>query len=232
MRYFLLGPRAAVEPPSDGYKLVVVMPGGNGGVAFQPLVRRLLYYAMTDEFIVAEPVAFSQGVAIIWPTRFHDREIGQTPPVFTEDFVESVIQDVGRRHHVDRRFVFTLAWNSSVPAAYAIALQSSTAVTGSYISMIVFPTEWPGSLAEAKGRPFLLAHALQDGHGRFTWSEQAMQQLTGAGAIVKSTDRDSTNARHGLDYDQVSEGLKWLVSQARIAPTKPMVTRHDYAKIE
>ena len=67
MRFFLHGPRTAAEPTCAGYKLVVVMRGGNGGVAFQPMVRRLLNYAMTEEFIVAEPVALSQDVKIIWP---------------------------------------------------------------------------------------------------------------------------------------------------------------------
>jgi hypothetical protein len=215
MRYFLHGPRTTAETPSAGYKLVVVLPGGNGGVAFQPMVRRLLKYAMTEEFIVAEPVALSQNVKIIWPTRWHDpEEIATTPPFFTEDFVEQVIQDIGRRHPIDKRFVFTLTWNSSVPAAFAIAMQESTAVAGSYISLIALPTEWPATLAEAKGRPFLLTQTLRDSQSRFPWSKQALQPLIDAGAIVKSPAHDDMHG-HGLDYDRVREGLKWLVGQAK-----------------
>ncbi|HEY1601279.1 MAG TPA: hypothetical protein VGG64_16880 [Pirellulales bacterium] len=216
MRYFLHGPRAAVEAPSAGYKLVVAITGGNGGPAFAPMVRRLLKYAMSEEFIVAEPVALPHRGAIVWPTRGHYIEEIGPPLFFSEDFVEAVIQDIGRRHSIDRRFVFTLAWNSSVPAAFAIAMQESTAVTGSYISLLVLPTEWPGSLAAAKGRSFLLTHTLRDSQGRFTWSKQSLQQLIDAGAIVKSTDHGDPRARLGLDYDQVREGLQWLVGQAEV----------------
>ena len=98
-----------------------------------------------------------------------------------------MIQDVGRRHPIDKRFVFTLAWNSSVPAAFAIAMRRVNG--GNRFVYFAACTSYRVAWIACRGErtPFLLTHALHDKQGRFTWSEQAMQQLIDAGAIVKST---------------------------------------------
>ena len=71
MRYFLIGPRESAVPPQRGFKLVIVMPGGDGGENFHPFVRRIHEHAMNDEFLVAQPVALKWRPLqkIVWPTR-------------------------------------------------------------------------------------------------------------------------------------------------------------------
>lgn len=93
MRYFLIGPRKDAVPPQRGFKLVVVMPGGDGGEGFHPFVRRLDKQAMTGEFLVAQPVAvrWTPSQRTVWPTRIHPEP---DQAFSTEDFVEAVIKDV------------------------------------------------------------------------------------------------------------------------------------------
>lgn len=52
MRYFLIGPQKDAKAPESGFKLVVVMPGGDGSEQFHPFVRRLYKHAMNEKFLV------------------------------------------------------------------------------------------------------------------------------------------------------------------------------------
>jgi len=176
MRYFLIGPRKNALPPQPGFKLVVVMPGGDGSEDFHPFVRRLYKHGMGDDYLAAQPVAvrWTPQQQTIWPTRLNP-EKGQQ--FATEDFVEAVIQDVGRRRPIDKRFVFTLSWSSSGPAAYAIALQTQTAVTGSYVAMSVYRPQWHPPIVQTRGRAFLIEHSPQDKRCPYAQAQQAKQEL-------------------------------------------------------
>lgn len=213
MRYFLIGPRENAVPPKSGFTLVVVMPGGDGGAGFHPFVRRLFKYAMNEQFLVAQPVAvrWNPSQQIVWPTKINP-EKGQE--FATEDFVEAVVKDVGRRHPIDKRFVFTLAWSSGGPAAYAIALQDATAVTGSYIAMSVYRPDWHPPVHQAKGRVFLIDHSPQDKTCPFSHAERAQRELTSAGAKVRLVTYEGGHGWHGANYPRVREGLSWLVEQS------------------
>jgi len=219
MRYFLIGPRQGAEAPEDGYKLVVVMPGGSGDEAFHPFVRRLFKHSMTDEFLVAQPIAFKwrPEQQVVWPTSVHPVD-GQE--FSTEEFVEAVIRDVGARQPIDPRYVFTLTWSSSGPAAYAIALQEETAVTGSYILMSVYRPEWHPPVARAKGRLFAIEHSPDDQLCPFSQAQQAQRELTEAGAIVRFTTYQGGHGWHGDLYPRTAEGLAWLVEQAGAAAAR------------
>src|SRR5262249_8170148 len=69
-RYFVIGPRAKKAPPADGYKLLVVLPGGSGDEQFLPFVRRICKNALPPEYLVAQPVAkkWTADQQIVWPT--------------------------------------------------------------------------------------------------------------------------------------------------------------------
>jgi predicted esterase len=214
MRYFLIGAAEGAELPKDGYKLVVVMPGGDGGEDFHPFVRRLYKHAMSGEFLVAQPVAFKwlSAQRIVWPTKVNPTA-GQK--FSTEQFVEAVIQDVGRRHPIDQRCVFTLSWSSSGPAAYAISLQEETAVKGSYIAMSVFRRQWLPPLDAAKGHFYWLDHSPEDTLCPFSHAKQAEQDLAKAGATVRLTTYPDGHGWRGDVYGRVRSGITWLVEQAR-----------------
>jgi len=214
MRYFLIGPREKTAPPKDGYKLVVVMPGGSGSEDFHPFVKRLYKYAMGDDFLVAQPVAvkWRPSQQIVWPTR--------TNPIAgqefsTEQFVEAVVKDVKQRHTIDPRYVFTLSWSSSGPAAYATSLQKETAVTGSYIAMSVFRPRWLPPLDAAKGRFYLLDHSPEDMVCRFSYAKQAEQDLATAGATVRLVTYRGGHGWRGDLYGRVRGGIAWLVEQTK-----------------
>ncbi|MHC4399567.1 MAG: PEGA domain-containing protein [Planctomycetota bacterium] len=216
MRYFLIGAGEGAKPPEGGYKLVIVMPGGDGGEDFHPFVRRLYKHAMSSEFLVAQPVAFKwhPSQEIVWPTRVTSTA-GQK--FTTEEFVEAVIQDVKRRQPIDQRRVFTLSWSSSGPAAYAISLQEETAVKGSYIAMSVFRHQWLPPLDAAKGHLYLLDHSPEDNVCPFSHAKQAEQDLAKAGATVRLTTYPGGHGWHGDIYDRVRSGLAWLVEHVQEA---------------
>ena len=213
MRYFLIGPRKNAPQPRNGFKLVVVMPGGDGSDQFHPFVRRIYKYALTDAFLIAQPVAvrWTPSQQVVWPTK-QDHVDGMK--FSTEDFVESLIKDVNNRRPVDSRFVFTLSWSSSGPAAYAIALQQPTAVTGSYIAMSVFHPQQLPPIAQARGRTFLIDHSRDDGICKFSFAQEAVQALQGAGANVRLTTYEGGHGWRGQVYRRISEGVSWLVDRA------------------
>ncbi len=214
MRYFLIGAGEDAEPPEGGYKLVIVMPGGDGGEDFHPFVRRLYKHAMNREFLVAQPVAFKwrPSQTTVWPTKVNGTE-GQE--FTTEQFVEAVINDVKRRHSIDPRCVFTLSWSSGGPAGYAVSLQEQTAVKGSYIAMSVFRHEWLPPLDAAKDHPYWLDHSPEDEVCPFSHAKQAEQELTEAGATVRLTTYDGGHGWHGDVYGRVRSGITWLVERAQ-----------------
>jgi predicted esterase len=213
MRYFLIGVDKDKPVPESGYRLVVVMPGGNGDALFHPFIRRMWKYAMKEKgFIIAQPVAvrWTPNQYIVWAT---ERDKLEKQEFSTEKFVESVIADVSKRVKVDPNYVFTFSWSSSGPAAYAIALQEKTAVTGSYILMSVFKPEQLPPLEKAKGRLFAIQHSPDDRVCPFRMAKEAEQQLTEHGAAVKFTEYNGGHGWHGNIYGLIRENLDWLVEQ-------------------
>src|SRR5262249_42979507 len=55
-RYFLIGPNKDAKGPTDGYGLVVILPGGDGSAEFNPFVRRIYKNALPDGYLAAQPV--------------------------------------------------------------------------------------------------------------------------------------------------------------------------------
>ncbi|MBU0755189.1 MAG: hypothetical protein KJ645_08610, partial [Planctomycetes bacterium] len=210
MRYFLIGPHKGGETPEQGYKLMVVIPGGGGGEEFHPFVRRLFKDAMGEDFLVAQPVAFKwhPSQVIVWPTEMARTDDQQFS---TEAFVEAVVQDVSSRYRLDNRCIFTLSWSSGGPAAYAIALQEKTAIQGSYIMMSVFKPFSLPPLDRANKRIFLIEHSPDDKVCPILLAKDARAQLTRAGAVVKFITYEGGHGWHGDFFDRTRQGIAWLV---------------------
>jgi predicted esterase len=207
-RYFLIGPRAKSSPPADGFKLLIVLPGGSGDDQFLPFVKRISKYALPAEYLVAQPVAkkWTADQQIVWPTsKNHVAEMKFT----TEEFIDAVIDDVAGRHKLDRNHCRTLSWSSSGPAAYAAAL-SSDKITGSFIAMSVFnPNLLPG-LEAAKGRPFFLYHSPDDRVCPYRMAVQAKNLLKENGAAVDLKEYRGGHGWRGGLYDDIRAGINWL----------------------
>jgi predicted esterase len=213
MRYFLIGPNKNAAAPKEGYKLLVVMPGGDGGEDFHPFVRRLHKNSLSDEFLTVQPVAFNwtPQQQIVWPTRTNQVE-GQE--FSTEDFVEAVIRDASQKHPVDKNSVFTLSWSSSGPAAYALSLAENTPVKGSYIAMSVFKPDTLPPMTAARGHAYFLDHSPDDQICPFRMAQAAEKALKENGAAALLNTYDGGHGWHGDIYARVQEGIEWLETQA------------------
>jgi predicted esterase len=211
-RYFLIGAGKDAKPPKEGYNLIVIMPGGGGGDNFHPFVRRIYKNALGNNFLVAQPVAFKWHTSqkIVWPTKVHPIH---SQKFATEDFIEAVIQDVKKHYKINKRNIFTLSWSSSGPAAYAISLQKSTQVKGSFIAMSVFRRNWLPPLDTAKGHIYYLLHSPEDKICPFSQAEQAKVELTEAGAIVQLDTYKGGHGWHGDVYSNIQRGITWLTTK-------------------
>jgi predicted esterase len=210
-RYFLIGPTADARKPERGYGLVVVLPGGDGGAAFLPFVKRLAKQAVPEGYLVAQLVSVEwkpgQFKRLVWPT---EKRPAEGMKFSTEEFVEAVVADVGTKHALDARHVFTLAWSSGGPAAYAVSLRKKKTVAGSFIAMSVFRPEGLPPLAEAKGHAYFLYHSKADAVCPYRMAEDAVKALQDQGAEVQLKAYEGGHGWTGPVYDDVRAGLRWL----------------------
>jgi beta-lactamase regulating signal transducer with metallopeptidase domain/predicted esterase len=208
-RYLLIGPKKNTKPPAEGYGLVVIMPGGDGSADFHPFVKRIFKNALSDQYVAAQPIAvqWTPNQEIVWPTK--------TTPVAkmkfgTEEFLEAVIDDVAKKHKLDRTRVFSLSWSSSGPAAYAASLQNKHSIMGSFIAMSVFNPTFLPPLKEAKGHAYYLYHSQQDRVCPYRMAEQAKNSLTENGAKVRLETYEGGHGWRGNVYHDIRNGIEWL----------------------
>ena len=207
--YLLIGPKKNTKPPAEGYGLVVIMPGGDGSADFHPFVKRIYKNALSDGYLAAQPIAvqWAKNQQIVWPTK--------TTPVAkmkfgTEEFVDAVIEDVAKKHKLDRTRVFSLSWSSSGPAAYATSLRNNRSVVGSFIAMSVFNPKFLPALTEAKGHAYYLYHSQQDRVCPFRMAEQAKNSLSENGAKVHLETYEGGHGWRGNVYGDIRNGIEWL----------------------
>jgi RNA polymerase sigma factor (sigma-70 family) len=217
-RYYLLGPKKDAKPPAEGYGLLVILPGGDGGADFHPFVKRIYKNALSDQYVAAQLVAprWTADQQIVWPTK--------TNPVAkmkfsTEEFVEAVIEDVAKKRKLDRKRVFTLSWSSSGPAAYAASLQDKRSVTGSFVAMSVFNPRFLPPLKGAKGHAYYLYHSPADRVCPYRMAEQAKNSLAANGAKVRLETYEGGHGWRGNVYDDIRNGVDWLEKNREKAGT-------------
>jgi len=213
-RYFLIGPKGTAEAPAEGYRLLVVLPGGDGGADFHPFVKRIFKHALSDKYLVAQPIAvrWTRDQYIVWPTR---KSPVAKQKFSTEQFVEAVIKDVKAKHKLDERYVFTLSWSSSGPAAYAISLQRKKSVTGSYIAMSVFKPKTLPPLGRAKGHAYFLEHSPEDRVCPFPMAKAAHAALKKSGANAELATYPGGHGWQGDVFGRIRKGIRWLEGAAK-----------------
>lgn len=220
MRYFLIGPRPDARRPKRGYRLLIVLPGGDGGADFHPFVKRIAENALPDSYLVAQPVAFkwTAGQKITWPTNKNPVD----GMIFsTEDFVDAVVEDAGKRHKLDDRHIYALGWSSGGPAVYALSLRKKTPIRGSYVAMSVFVPKRLPSLKRAKGHAYYLDHSPDDAVCKFFFAKNARKALAANGAEVELVTYEGGHGWHGDVFGRIAEGVKWLEkNRARVKRAK------------
>jgi predicted esterase len=209
LSYFLIGPRKDAKAPPRGYGLLCILPGGDGGKDFISFSKRIFKNALGPDWVAAQLIApkWERSAQVVWPT---DTTEGKGRLSSTEDFVESVIDDVSRRVPVDPARIYLLAWSSGGPAAYALSLRKSKSVTGFYVAMSVFKPDQLPPLGEAKGEAYFVSHSSDDKVCPFAMAKDAERLLTKAGAKFKLQTYEGGHGWKGAIYPRLKEGFAWL----------------------
>ncbi|MHC4333158.1 MAG: WG repeat-containing protein [Planctomycetota bacterium] len=208
-RYFLIGGGAQAQAPGEGYGLVVVLPGGDGGADFNDFVRRIYKKSLSEEYLAAELVAvkWTEQQQVVWPT---EKAAVEKQGFSTEEFIEAVIKDVKSKYNLNRNHIFTLSWSSGGPAAYAYSLRKAKSATGSFIAMSVFKPENLAPLEQAKGHAYFIFHSPTDETCPVSMAEAAAEALQKNGATVKLQKYGGGHSWPSYPYGRITSGIRWL----------------------
>jgi predicted esterase len=204
-------------PAADGYKLLLVLPGGDGSVDFLPFVKRIYKHALPEGYIVAQLVApkWAKSEQVVWPTA---KDGAAAAKIAAEKFIAAVVDDVAGRQSIDRRRVFALGWSSGGPAVYAASLAKDTPLTAVMPAMSVFfPTRLP-SLAGAKGRAYYILHSPDDEVCRIQFARSAQTKLAEAGATVEFVEYAGGHGWQGDVFGNIAAGVEWMEAHAAEPP--------------
>lgn len=205
--YFLIDPSGG-KTPAAGYKLLLVLPGGDGSAEFNPFVTNIARQAAGEEYLVAQliSVMWTPDQQIIWPTA---KSKVSKMKFTTEEFIAAVIKDIQRDRKIDPEHIYTLSWSSGGPAAYAAALTLDE-IKGSFVAMSVFRPDSMPPLSKAKGHRFYIYHSPEDQVCLVRMAEDAKEKLARAGAAVEMVTYAGGHGWHGDIFGDLRKGLAWL----------------------
>ena len=205
--YFLID-HSEGEAPEEGYKLLLVLPGGNGSESFNPFVTNIGKHAVGPDFLVAQLIAvkWTPDQRTVWPTEANEVERAKFS---TEEFLTAVISDIKRIQKVNSKHVYTLSWSSGGPAAYAASLEVGE-IMGSFIAMSVFKPEELPRLSKAKGHRYYIYHSPEDEVCPIRMAKDAKEQLIKKGADVEFASYDGGHGWHGDIFGALRTGIAWL----------------------
>ncbi|HEX7898489.1 MAG TPA: hypothetical protein VF950_12060 [Planctomycetota bacterium] len=209
-QYLLIGPAKDVEPPAKGYGLVLVLPGGDGGAAFQPFVKRIWKNAAAKDVLFAQlrAVEWTPGQfnLVVWPTEA-SRVTGMK--FTTEAFARSVVEEVGTLHRIDPERTFVMGWSSGGPPAYAITMSKPRFTAGALVAMSVF-RELGLDLAAAKDQAYWIYHSKEDKICPLALAEKAKASLDKAGARTELLLYEGGHGWTGPTFRDLKTGFAWL----------------------
>lgn len=198
--------------PEGGYRVLVVLPGGDGSIDFHPFVKRIQLNCLADRYIVAELVAPRFGSSqTVWPTKgspVAGMKFG------TEEFIESVITEVKKNYKVNSKYVFTLGWSSSGPPLYVHMTSKPRSTTGAFVAMSVYHPSEMGPLDSLRGFPVYILHSPDDKVCPIILAEQARGALSAAGATVGYATYPGGHGWSGDVYGNISAGIQFLEANA------------------
>jgi RNA polymerase sigma-70 factor (ECF subfamily) len=218
-RYLLIDPASERVEPAAGYRLLILLPGGDGSAEFRTFCRRIAKNALPPGYLVAELVAVAwtpeQARRIVWPTATDEMPEVQFT---TEQFVDSVIADVAREKKIDARYVFVLGWSSGGPPAYAASRAPRSRVTGSFVAMSVFRPERLPRLENSACRAYYLYHSPDDRLIPYSMAKEAADALRSSGSAVQLRPYDGGHGWRGAVYDEIRAGIDWLEHHSQLKP--------------
>jgi predicted esterase len=213
MLYIEIESNPPAAEPAEGYKLLLVLPGGDGSRDFMPFVKRIYKYALNSDYLVEELVApkWAKSEQIVWPTA---KDGAAASKFAAEKFIAAVVDDAAKRRKIDRRHVFALGWSSGGPAVYAASLVEKPALTASMPAMSIFYPGMLPPLERAKGRAYFILHSPDDQVCKFALAQQAQNKLAAAGAKVKLVEYPGGHGWQGDVFGNIGAGVAWMEEQA------------------
>lgn len=210
-RYFLIAPQSARPASEHGHGLLLVLPGDDGSAKFLPFVENGVLPAAGPDFVLAMLTAPEGGAdrPVVWPSQ-RSRVAGLP---LTEDRIAATLRDVASRYTIDPKRTVLLAWSSSGPVAYDVALAREVGFAGFYVAMSVFKSD-RSLLRNAKGRRFVLDQSPEDTVTRFQFATDAATALTSRGAAVWLRPYVGGHGWHDAPIPRLRSGLAWLLSDA------------------
>jgi predicted esterase len=200
--------------PEAGYKLLVVLPGGDGSREFNPFIKRIYKYALSPEYVVVQLVApqWAKSEQLVWPTA---KNGAATAKIAAEQFIAAAVKDVAARRKIDPRHVFALGWSSGGPAVYAASLAEKPVVTATMPAMSVFfPGQLP-PLKRAAGHAYYILHSPDDQVCSFVLAKSAQEKLAAAGATTKLVEYPGGHGWQVNIFGNIAAGVKWMEEQTR-----------------
>lgn len=213
-RFFLLGPKPLDVEPEQGYGVVLVLPGGDGGEGARGFVRGHYDDWVDAGWVFAQPVApaWVPDQNPVWPTAGSPLA---GAAFTTEDFVAAVLDEVGKQVRIDRRRVLAVSWSSSGPACWRMLTTKASPVTGHLIAMSVFHPRELEPLGNGKGRPLFLLHSPTDVKCKIRMAEEGRDAARKAGLEVEWATYEGGHGWGG-DSEEVARGaLRWLAGRVR-----------------
>ncbi|MCC6683173.1 MAG: hypothetical protein IT445_19940 [Phycisphaeraceae bacterium] len=231
MLFTLIGHDAEKKPPEDGYGLLLVLPGGDGGEDFQPFIQRIHKHAAPPDCLTVQLIAvkWHDKQQVVWPTAISARH--EKAEFTTEQFIDAVIEHLAVELAVDRDRIFTLSWSSGGPAAYAAALREKTPVTGSFIAMSVFKPDHLPPLKNAEGRPFYLLQSPEDRVTPYRFAQWADEALRRNKAAVELVRYEGGHGWRGDVFGMIRTGLAWLDQQQDADEQEPAAAEDQGSKL-
>jgi beta-lactamase regulating signal transducer with metallopeptidase domain/predicted esterase len=212
--YYQIGPPTGTEPPEGGWKVLMILPGGDGSAEFHPFCRRIHKNALPEGYIAIQLVApvWSDDVnRIVWPTQALNP---QDATFTTEDFIRDAVADVKENIEINDKYVFALGWSSGGPPLYVNSLVEDCPVTGTYVAMSVFQRRMMGDdLSNAEGHPYFVLHSPDDWIKIDQHARVAVKELAEAGAETKLLTYDGGHGWRGDPYGNIRSGIQWLESK-------------------
>lgn len=205
--------RGGLTPPEKGFKVAIVLPGGDGSADFKEFVRRIFFHCgEMNGFVFAQLVApkWTEPQGIVWPL---ENNLGTDAKFSTESFIREAIAEIGKSVTVDPEHVYVMGWSSGGPAAYG-ALLSLPEVRGAFVAMSVFkPVNYTG-LQGAKGKRLYLYQSPDDKITAMRWAKDAESKLKDAGATVQLVEYAGGHGFQSGDvFGDLRKGFDWLIQR-------------------
>ncbi len=132
---------------------------------------------------------------------------------FTTEFIDAVLNDVGKLVKVDPNRIYLMGMSSGGGATYFSAI-SNPRIRGALVIASVFKPEHLPPLEGARGKRFFLYQSPEDRVTRFTYAQAAKQKLSTIGADVVLEEYAGGHNGHWPDdrYRVFHNAFRWLQS--------------------